>query len=246
MSSCTSVVTLRVSLVPASTEAWVRLQQRLHYEFRQPQLLEMALTHRSRHGRENNERLEFLGDSIVNFLVAEVLYAQMPQAREGDLTRLRASLVKEPTLADLARELDLGAELMLGAGELRSGGYRRDSILADTLEAVLAAIYLDSQDMAVCRRCLLHWYGDRLHNMQPAMLQKDAKTRLQEWLQAKHRALPVYEVLATHGQAHEQEFEVQCCVQEPFCCSRGRGSSRRIAEQQAAELLYQQLRRCRT
>ncbi len=224
-----------------ATEDRVRLQHRLGYVFQQQSWLDMALTHRSLHGQRNNERLEFLGDSIVNFLVAEALFEQLPQAREGDLTRLRASLVKEPTLAELARELDLGSVLMLGAGELRSGGYRRDSILADALEAMLAAIYLDSQDMAVCMRCLRQWYGDRLTRVPPASLQKDAKTRLQEWLQGRHLALPVYTVVTVYGQAHEQEFEVQCRTEEPACISTGRGSSRRIAEQQAAEALYQRL-----
>ena len=227
---------------PNIREAEVRLQERLGYSFRQMETLRQALTHRSASGRHNNERLEFLGDSILSMVIAEYLYGRFPQAQEGSLTRLRASLVKEETLAEVARRLELGAELHLGQGEIRSGGFRRDSLLADALEAVLAAVYLDSDDLAVCRNCVLNWFAPQLSTLQPDHVRKDAKTCLQEWLQARHLDLPVYQLHAVDGQSHEQTFIVQCHVvvlPEPV---KGQGHSRRRAEQVAAEAALQQIK----
>ncbi|NNM53007.1 MAG: ribonuclease III, partial [Pseudomonadales bacterium] len=215
-------------------ETEVRLQERLGYRFREIDTLRQALTHRSSSGRHNNERLEFLGDSILSMVIAEYLYVRFPEAQEGSLTRLRASLVKEETLAEVARRLELGAELRLGQGEIRSGGFRRDSILADVLEAILAAVYLDSGELGVCRECVLNWFAPQLANLQPEHVRKDAKTYLQEWLQARHLDLPVYELHAVDGQSHEQTFIVQCHVVVLPGPVQGEGHSRRRAEQVAA------------
>ncbi|RKR06318.1 RNAse III [Kushneria sinocarnis] len=209
------------------------LSRRLGYAFHQPELLELALTHRSFGGR-NNERLEFLGDSIVNFVIAEALFARFPQAREGQLSRLRARLVKGQTLAELAREFQLGPVLRLGSGEMKSGGNRRESILADAMEAVIGAIYLDS-DMESVRERVLAWYAHRLEDLNLQDNQKDPKTRLQEFLQSRQLALPQYEVLEVEGEAHAQTFRVSCHVSALEDATTGSGSSRRHAEQQAAE-----------
>lgn len=209
------------------------LSDRLGYRFHDQSRLELALTHRS-FGGANNERLEFLGDSIVNFVVGEALYERFPNAREGQLSRLRARLVKGETLAKLARELELGSYLRLGSGEMKSGGHRRDSILADATEAVIGAIYLDS-DMETTRRCTLSWYAERLEAMSLDDTQKDPKTRLQEFLQSRQIALPRYEVLNVEGEAHAQHFTVSCYVEPLAAPTQGVGTSRRYAEQQAAE-----------
>ncbi len=200
------------------------------YHFKTANLLEEALTHRSK-GALNNERLEFLGDAILGFVVAEILFVRFPRESEGVLTRFRASLVKKETLAELARSYQLGDYLRLGPGELKSGGFRRDSILADAMEAIIGAIYLDS-DMSTARDFVLRSLGNRFDHLQ---MQKDPKTQLQEFLQARRQPLPEYSVTATHGTAHEQRFAVQCVVDglpEPAC---GVGSSRRKAEQAAAQ-----------
>lgn len=207
------------------------LQQRLGYEFQDAALLDRALSHRSV-GAGNNERLEFLGDSVLNFLVAEALYEQFPDAREGVLSRLRASLVKKETLAALARELELGSDLRLGSGERKSGGHRRDSILADAFEAVLGAVLLDG-GIASSRAIIRTLFAGRLAAAD-SRLEKDAKTRLQEWLQARGHGLPAYRVLRAEGEDHDQEFIVECRVPALACCGEGRGSSRRGAEQVAA------------
>jgi len=209
-----------------------RLQQALGYTFADPKLLEQALTHCSA-GRKNNERLEFLGDSILNFIVAETIYRQSPAASEGDMTRLRASLVRQETLAEVAMELQLGEHIRLGAGERRSGGHRRASILADALEAVAGAILLDG-DLEHCRRCLHAWFGPRLRELATTAVAKDAKTRLQEYLQGLNYPLPEYELLDIQGEAHAQRVQVACRLKKPQLVVEADGSSRRKAEQNAA------------
>lgn len=209
------------------------LCKKLGYEFHNQALLDAALTHRSIRGN-NNERLEFLGDSIVNFIIAATLYQQFPSAKEGDLSRLRANLVKGDTLAEVAQEFDLGSYLRLGAGELKSGGSRRKSILADALEAVIAAIYLDS-GMAVCQEKVLRWYETRLQEISRTSGAKDPKTRLQEYLQARKISLPDYAVVSIQGEAHQQLFTVGCRIDKFSHVTQGSGSSRRSAEQEAAQ-----------
>ncbi len=211
----------------------------LGYRFTDPSLLEQALTHRSAGGL-NNERLEFLGDSILGFVIANELYARFETASEGQLSRLRASLVKRDTLAKLARQCVLGDYLNLGPGELRSGGQTRASILSDALEAILAAIYLDS-DYATTRRVILTLFEDRLEKLDLDAQQKDPKTRLQELLQARKIALPSYEIVETSGTPHDQLFVVRCVINELELEQQGRGSSRRRAEQEAASHLLQEL-----
>ncbi len=208
-----------------------RLSDRLGHVFSDTALLRQALTHRSAASR-NNERLEFLGDSLLNFLIAEALYTDHGQLPEGDLSRLRAHLVKGDTLAEIAREIGLGDYLILGGGELKSGGYRRDSILADAVEALIAAVYLDG-GMEACRALVQRLYAERLRQVDPKKMGKDAKTRLQEWLQKRKVPLPRYEVLQVTGPAHDQTFHVACHVEglPPFKASAG---SRRKAEQLAA------------
>nr|WP_282103380.1 ribonuclease III [Halomonas getboli] len=210
-----------------------QFSRRIGHDFAQPDLLELALTHRSYGGR-NNERLEFLGDSIVNFVIAEDLFQRFPQAREGQLSRLRARLVKGQTLAELAREMEFGGHLLLGSGEMKSGGHRRDSILADAVEAVIGAIYLDA-GMETARARVLAWYAERLEAINLQDTQKDPKTRLQEFLQSRQSALPRYEVISVEGEAHAQTFTVECHIEMLEEHTRGVGSSRRHAEQQAAE-----------
>ncbi len=195
-------------------------------------LLQQALTHRSA-GPRNNERLEFLGDALVNLIVAEALYGSWPKADEGVLTRARAELVRESSLAALARELHLGEKLALGPGELKSGGQRRDSILADALEALVAAIYLDS-DYPTCRQTVLPWFLPGIQALPAGKVAKDAKTRLQEWLQSRQHPLPEYTLVSTAGEDHERTFRVSCSLQEPAMHAEGEGGSRRGAEQQAA------------
>ncbi|MGM0521192.1 MAG: ribonuclease III [Pseudomonadota bacterium] len=206
--------------------------RRIGYEFNDVLLLELAMTHRSYGGR-NNERLEFLGDSIVNFVIAEALFERFPQAREGQLSRLRARLVKGQTLAELAREMAFGECLRLGSGEMKSGGHRRESILADAVEAVIGAIYLDA-GMDAVRERVLAWYTQRLANISLQDTQKDPKTRLQEFLQSRQAALPRYEVVTVKGEAHAQTFTVDCHIDLLDQHTTGKGPSRRHAEQQAA------------
>lgn len=202
------------------------------YAFRDPQLLRLALTHRSA-GRPNNERLEFLGDALVDLVVAELLYETHPKADEGELSRLRAQLVSGAALAQRARSLDLGGDLLLGPGELKSGGFRRDSILADAFEALVAAVYLDG-GFEACRAWLRALFAEGVDAA--ARASKDPKTRLQEWLQAQGFPLPRYELLATHGEEHARAFEVVCVLTEPAPAQYpGRGGNRRTAEQAAAE-----------
>nr|WP_304609768.1 ribonuclease III [Motiliproteus sp. SC1-56] len=202
------------------------------YRFDNPGLADLALTHRSC-GARNNERLEFLGDSILNFVIADALYGQFPEAREGQLSRLRARLVKGVTLAEIAREMELGEYLKLGSGELKSGGFNRASILADAVEALIGAIYLDS-DLETCRERVLAWYRSRLQGLTLEHTQKDPKTRLQEFLQAQRAELPRYHLIQVEGEAHAQTFYIECEVGLLAEHSKGQGSSRRIAEQQSA------------
>lgn len=216
------------------SEAKAALLRRLGHPFKNVALAEQALTHRS-FGGEHNERLEFLGDGIINLLMAEALFQRFPDTREGELTRMRASLVKGETLAAVARSLQWGDALRLGSGEMKSGGWRRDSILADSLEAMIAAIYLDS-GLDVCRERVLVWFDERLRQISPGDFNKDAKTRLQELLQGRGQALPIYQLQATHGEAHNQQFEMTCQI--PSIAGQvfsGQGSSRRNAEQAAAQ-----------
>ncbi|GAA6204216.1 MULTISPECIES: ribonuclease III [Thalassotalea] len=210
-----------------------QLSKKLGYRFQEPTLLIQALTHRSAKG-DHNERLEFLGDSILGFVIAETLYDKFPQENEGDLTRMRSSLVKGVTLAEVARGFNLGDYLILGPGELKSGGHRRDSILEDAVEAIIGAIYIDS-DMATCKSLILSWFEQRLNAIKPGQAQKDPKTRLQEYLQGRKIALPIYEVIDTTGQSHNQEFTVRCTTSEIDNEVITKGTSRRKAEQSAAE-----------
>lgn len=210
----------------------LKLSQRLGYTFTDESLATLALTHRSR-GGNNNERLEFLGDSILNFVIAEELYGRFGEAREGKLSRLRARLVKGETLADVAREFNLGEFLLLGSGELKSGGHRRESILADAVEALIGAIYLDA-GLDVARERILSWYQTRLDALTLEDPTKDPKTRLQEHQQGRRQSLPRYEVVAVEGPSNKQVFTVTCTVPDsPTVTSSG--SSRRGAEQAAAE-----------
>lgn len=212
---------------------------RIGHRFADPALRQRALTHRSAGGR-NNERLEFLGDGLVNLIVAEALYRRYPLADEGWLTRARSQLVCEPSLAGIARELALGDLLQLGPGELKSGGYRRDSILADALEALAAAIHLDA-GFEICRTVVLGWFEAGLVHVAENGTEKDAKTRLQEWLQARGLRLPEYVLLDSRGDAHDKIFEVACRLAEPALEARADGSSRRQAEQRAAGAILEQL-----
>lgn len=187
-----------------------RLQKKLGYQFHNLDYLIQALTHRSA-ATKNNERLEFLGDSILNFTIGKVLYDKFPKSNEGELSRMRATLVREQTLAIIARKFDLGDYLKLGPGELKSGGFRRESILSDCVEAIIAAIYLD-QDMAKAMEKVEDWYSDLLKDISPGDSQKDPKTRLQEFLQGRKLPLPEYDVLDIKGEAHNQTFRVTCKV----------------------------------
>lgn len=210
------------------------------HAFTAPALLTQALTHRSA-GSLNNERLEFLGDALVNQFIAEALYRHWPKADEGALTRARAELVRESALAGIARQLDIGSQLVLGPGEMKTGGHRRDSILADAVEALVAAIYLDA-GFEACRTVVLPWFTDMIAALPPPnKVGKDAKTRLQEWLQGRQRGLPVYALLHEGGEDHARVFQVSCTLAEPALVTTGEGSSRRTAEQQAAEAALKEL-----
>jgi ribonuclease III len=215
------------------------LQERLGHRFRDARLLVQALTHRS-HSTPHNERLEFLGDGVLNCIVAAELYNRFANLREGELSRLRASLVREQRLHELAAGLALGDHLRLGEGELKSGGFRRPSILADALEALIGAVYLDGGFDAV-REAVVRLYQPLLETLDAKGADKDPKTRLQEWLQSRKYALPQYSVIATRGAAHDQRFEVECVVHEVSVRTVGTGTSRRLAEQEAARLAFERL-----
>jgi ribonuclease-3 len=212
------------------------LSKLLGYTFQEPALLRQALTHRS-YGTPHNERLEFLGDSVLSLSVSTKLFHDFPKLTEGDLSRVRAHLVKEPTLAEIAQEMALGDYLFLGEGELKSGGFRRPSILADALEAIVGAIYLDSSFVETCQ-VINALYAPIIAKLDPKKLSKDAKTQLQEYLQSLKLPLPQYIIVATEGEAHEQHFKLECVIPELDIRAPGEGASRRKAEQEAAKLAY--------
>ncbi len=207
------------------------LCRKLGYSFKNPHLLKVALTHRSS-SDENNERLEFFGDSVVNFIVGEALFHQFPYANEGDLSRWRATLINRETLGILGKQFELGRYLHLGMGEMRSGGQERTSIISCTMEAVIGAIYLDG-GFEAARECILRWYEPLLTSLTHASDHKDPKTQLQEYLQKRRLPLPIYEVESIEGEAHQQMFVVSCTVQDKKITAEG--TSRRRAEQAAAE-----------
>lgn len=211
-----------------------KLARKLGHRFGDFSLLAEALTHRSLSAGHNNERLEFLGDSILNCIISDELFRRFTQASEGQLTRLRATLVKGETLAELSMELDICDFLRLGVGELKSGGSRRPSILADALEAIVAAIYLDG-GMEVCRHIVIAWFAKRLDTISLDKIKKDPKTQLQEQLQAQKIDLPEYTIVAIAGEAHQQHFSVECVIEALDITTTGAGISRRKAEQDAAE-----------
>ena len=216
---------------------WVR--ERLGYEVRDVGLFTAALTHRSA-GRPHNERLEFLGDAVLNLSIAEYLYRDNPQATEGDLSRLRAWLVSSQPLAETAAQIGLGDVLHMGSGELKTGGFRRESMLADALEAVFGAVYLDSS-LTEAQRVICSLFAERMANMPDPDELKDSKTRLQERLQARGLALPTYEVVRTEGEIHAQTFWVRCEVSALNLAATGQGLSRRRAEQEAAAMVLSEI-----
>ena len=215
------------------------LARKLGLIFNDPQLFTAALTHRSAHAK-NNERLEFLGDSILGFVIAQKLYDLFPQASEGVLSRLRASLVNQSSLADLAREHNLGEYLFLGSGELKSGGFRRDSILSDALEAIMGALYKD-QGIEACKSWIEILFSDKLNSLSLDNWQKDPKTQLQEMMQSKKQDLPEYTLVTMSGLAHEQMFKVRCRISNMDFTCIGAGISRKKAEQAAAELMLEHI-----
>lgn len=209
------------------------IQRALNYQFNNISLLELALTHRSAN-KLHNERLEFLGDSILSFVIADELFHRFTKEDEGDLSQMRSSLVCGQTLGEIGKDFKLGDYLILGQGELKSGGFRRESIISDAVEAIIGAIYLDS-DIENIRRLILCWYQSRLNEIKPGIKQKDAKTRLQEYLQGIHKERPMYLIVEVTGDNHEQEFLIQCKLNDDNNEYLGRGLSRRKAEQAAAQ-----------
>lgn len=215
------------------------LSQQLGYVFTQPHLLQRALTHRS-YAADHNERLEFLGDSILGCVISRHLFGEFPHLAEGELSRLRSNLVREETLATLAQKLDLGSYLLLGEGERKSGGFRRPSILADGMEALFGAVFLDA-DFAAAEKVVLNLYVPYLAKIDVNTLGKDGKTLLQEYLQSKRLPLPLYTVKTIQGEAHSQQFHVECAIPSLKITTQGAGNSRRNAEQQAALAAYQKI-----
>ncbi|ABM02493.1 RNAse III [Psychromonas ingrahamii 37] len=215
-----------------------RLERRVDYTFSDFSLLQQALTHRSALGN-HNERLEFLGDSILSYAISTDLYARFPKVDEGDLSRMRATLVCGKMLAEIGREFQLGDCLILGPGELKSGGFRRDSIIADGVEAIIGAAFLDS-DIDTVKKLILKWFDSRLNTIEPGISQKDPKTRLQEHLQSRKQPLPIYEVLEIKGEAHNQRFTMSCSI-DGLKSVQGQGTSRRKAEQIAANKMLDSL-----
>jgi ribonuclease-3 len=218
---------------------YLHLYKRLGYTFANEANIVEALTHRSV-SKQHNERLEFLGDAILGMVIAKVLYQRFSKQPEGKLTRMRSSLVKGDTLAEVAREFKLGELLLLGPGELKSGGFRRDSILADAVEAIIGAIYLEA-GMDKCEALILDWFASRLKALDPEAVSKDDKTRLQEYLQANKHPLPLYEVTEIKGKSHDQTFYVECNVAGIDKAVIGKGNSRRRAEQKAAKQAFEKL-----
>ena len=211
-------------------ETW--LKNALDYKFTDDKLLQLALTHRSA-ASENNERLEFLGDAVLDFVISDVVFRSHANADEGDLSRLRSSLVKDTSLAQCARDLGLGEHLILGGGERKTGGHRRESILADALEAIFGAVFLDAGYEAA-RAVIERAFGDRLEEFPDVDELRDPKTRLQEWLQARGLGLPDYTLVKVSGKAHRQLFEVSCTAKDGAVITEGSGTTRRNAEQEAA------------
>lgn len=216
-----------------------QLQDRLQYQFSDQTLLTLALSHRSC-GSKNNERLEFLGDAVLGLTVSNFLFQRFPEAREGDLSRIRSQIVRAESLAEVARSLDLGPELLLGQGEMKSGGHRRDSILGDTVEALIGAIYLD-RGMSAAEQSVVNWFGDLLNAVTLDTPIKDPKTALQEWLQARGKPLPEYLVVKTQGEDHNRLFTISCKIADVESAAEATASSRRKAEQLVAEQLLKQL-----
>ena len=210
-----------------------QLQTVLQYHFKDEELLQTAITHRSYSKNKNNERLEFLGDSVLGLVISGYIFKSLDKSAEGELSRVRASLVKEEALATVARDINLGDYLLLGSGELKSGGYRRASILSDALEAIFGAIYLDA-GFSQCQKSILFLYEDYLVTLPSSAELKDPKTSLQEYLQGRKVDLPVYRVIKTEGKSHDQIFTIECIVSGLDIASQGRGSSRKKAEQMAA------------
>ncbi|WP_460048639.1 ribonuclease III [Sessilibacter sp. MAH2] len=216
-----------------------RLQNRIGYHFQKSALLTQALTHRS-FGANNNERLEFLGDSLLGMYIGEYLFHKFPEATEGQLTQLRTSLVKGETLADIGRELELGDCLIMGEGELKSGGFKRDSILANAVESIIAGIYLES-GLDISRNCVLLWFKTRLELLQLELVLKDPKTQLQELLQSQGKPLPKYSIESFEGEAHSQVITVSCTIigrDEPFIAS---AKNKKLAEKKAAQMALVEL-----
>ena len=218
-------------------ERQASLSRIIHYTFNDPSFMIMALTHRS-FSSQHNERLEFLGDSVLSFLIANELYKRFPRIDEGDLSRLRAQLVKESSLSTIAASIGLGDFIRLGEGELKSAGWRRPSILADTFESIIGAIYLDG-GIKPTHEFVLRFFETQLNEIDPKLIQKDPKTLLQELLQSKKSDLPIYTVVSIEGEAHSQTFTIECQINKSNIKTQGVGNSRRIAEQEAASRAYQ-------
>jgi len=218
-------------------ERQASLSRIIHYTFNDPSFMIMALTHRS-FSSQHNERLEFLGDSVLSFLIANELYKRFPRIDEGDLSRLRAQLVKESSLSTIATSMGLGDFIRLGEGELKSAGWRRPSILADTFESIIGAIYLDG-GIKPAHEFVLRFFETQLNEIDPKLIQKDPKTLLQELLQSKKSDLPIYTVVSIEGEAHSQIFTIECQIKKSNIKTQGVGNSRRIAEQEAASKAYQ-------
>jgi len=218
-------------------ERQASLSRIIHYTFNDPSFMIMALTHRS-FSSQHNERLEFLVDSVLSFLIANELYKRFPRIDEGDLSRLRAQLVKESSLSTIATSIGLGDFIRLGEGELKSAGWRRPSILADTFESIIGAIYLDG-GIKPTHEFVLRFFETQLNEIDPKLIQKDPKTLLQELLQSKKSDLPIYTVVSIEGEAHSQTFTIECQIKKSNIKTQGVGNSRRIAEQEAASRAYQ-------
>ena len=218
-----------------------QLEKILKYQFNDKGLLELALTHRSFQGK-NNERLEFLGDSILNFIIAELLFKEFKLLPEGDLSRLRSQLVKSATLSEIGITLSLGDYLILGEGELKSSGWRRPSILADSVEAIIGAVFIDG-GISSANKLITGWYQERLEAINPNDIQKDSKSVLQELLQAKKIPLPEYNIVSIDGEAHNQHFKVSCSIPKLGLSIEGEGTSRKVAEQSAAEESIKKLKK---
>ena len=216
-----------------------QLQERLQYTFSDQQLLVLALSHRSR-GSQNNERLEFLGYAVLGLTISNFLYRRFSHASEGDLSRIRSQIVRAESLAEIARSLELGPELLLGQGEMKSGGQRRDSILGDTVEALIGAIYLDGGILSA-ERCILSWFSEQLNAVALDVPVKDPKTALQEWLQGRGRALPEYQLVKTEGEDHSRLYTMSCIIDELKSAATATASSRRRAEQLVAEKILKEL-----